>query len=374
MQFSECIGQKAISKRFIQFVNTNRIHHAHLLVGQAGGSGLAFALAFAQYLNCTNKQDNDSCGQCNSCLKNSKFIHPDVSYTFPTVKEKNAKRPPISKDYLVEFRSFIAETPFGEEKDWLASIDSGNRQGNITALECLEIIKSIKLKRVEGEYRIIIIWKAEQLAKEGNRLLKIIEEPPKNTIFILVAEEEEKILNTILSRCQITRLSPIGQQSSVDYLTKKGISIEKATQASLLADGNLNKAFEIAQEKSGNETILPQWFSCIIKDKANIQSFTDQMSQLSKEGIKNILLHGSQMCREALILQETDLESKLPKSQEKIARWLGSRLDVHSIHQLSEVFEKAHYGIERNANVKLLLMSSSLKIDEIVMQGEYSKN
>ncbi len=374
MQFSQCVGQEVISNRMIQSVKSGRIHHAHLLLGQPGGSGLAMAFAFAQYVNCTNKSDFDSCGTCNSCKKMMKHIHPDVVYSFPSVKEKGAKSPPISKDYLTQFRSFITDQPFAEEKDWLASIDSGNRQGNITALECLEIIKSVKLKRVEGAYRFIIIWKAEQLAKEGNRLLKIIEEPPENTIFILVAEEEERILNTILSRCQITRLAPISQEKAKEYLLKNGFSEEVSNRAALLADGNLGRAVEIAQENISEEHLLSEWLACIIKDKSNIQTFTEKMSQLSKEVIKNIFLHGTQLCRESLILQETDLVSRLPESEEKIARWLGKRLTVFDIHQLSEVFEKAHYAMQRNANVKLLLMSLSLSIDEIIMQREFSKN
>ena len=371
MQFRDCIGQEPVQQRLINSVTNGRVHHAQLFFSSPGGGGLALALAFAQFVNCENKQPDDSCGECNSCKKMAKLVHPAITFTFPTVKKKNSTKVPVSVDYITEFRSFILANPFAEESAWLEHINSGNRQGNITAAECMEIVKSVKLKQVEGDYKINIIWKPERFGKEGNRLLKLIEEPPTNTLFLFVAENEEQILGTILSRCQITRLAPISPEDMQDYLIANGVSEEQSLQIGLLANGNIPYAKKLSKSSElVNEGLLTDWFSCVLKRKADLQKFVDSVSAQSKESIKNLLLHGSQLCREALILQESQLKTRLPEQEEKIARWLGNRLDIDEIHQLRNEFETAFYSIERNANVKLLLLHISLRIDDIITQRE----
>lgn len=368
MQFRNIIGQERIKKEVIQFIEKERIHPTQLFLSKTGTGVLPFALAYAQYLLCESPTGQDSCGECSQCRKMSQLIHPDVHFTIPTIPKKAGDKP-ISDEYASEFRTFVQQQPYGELKDWLNFIKAGNKQGNITARECAEIIKKAKYRTVEGKYKIYIIWMAEALAKEGNRLLKILEEPPKDTVFLLLAENEELILNTILSRCQITRLQSIQNNKLAEHLAKNAhIDNEQAKRIAIIANGNINLGLKLAENDENEESILAKWLQIIVKNPAGIMQFTEALSTESKENLKNLMHHGAQFCRETVILQDTDLGSSLPEQEKKIAQWLSKKLGLEQIAQLSNLFEKANYAIERNANLKLLLMNLSLEIGSIITQ------
>ena len=370
MQFKEVIGQRALQKDLIKIVSSKRVHHTQLFLGHEGGGSLAFVLAYAQYLQCENRGETDSCGLCVACRKMKKLIHPDLHFTFPTItKRKNEK--PISKDYIREFQQFVQENQYGDITDWLDFLDTKKRP-NITARECLEIIKTARYKPVEGRYKINIIWMAEFLAKEGNRLLKILEEPPEHTIFLLIAEREELLLNTILSRSQIHRLRQISDQQIQDYLIReKSINPNLAKSLAIMADGNFNKAISLSTEQPTDyESVLTAWFEVILRERSKLVDFVSTVSNGSKEDVKNLFLQGTQICREALILRDSDLPGRMPKQEQKIAAWLGQRLSLQQIHQLSDLLEQAMYAVDRNANTNVLLMSTSLDIGAIIQQRE----
>src|SRR4030095_3635660 len=239
MQFKEIIGQDDIKKQLVDMVQQNRLSHALLFLGKEGNGSLQLAMALAQYLTCevTNKNpksyqekipvstaswykegpsqtseprspSSDSCGTCPSCIKARQLIHPDIHFSYPVVTKKTGS-PPISADYISEFREFIKTQSYGNVYDWLQFIGAENKQGNITAQECNDIIHKLNLKSFEREYKILLMWMPEYLGNEGNKLLKLIEEPPPDTLFILVAENESSILPTILSRCQLIRIPPL---------------------------------------------------------------------------------------------------------------------------------------------------------------------
>lgn len=370
MLFKDNIGQQALQKELVKMATNNRIHHTQLLLGKSGGGSLAFARAYAQFLLCENRAEFDSCGQCNACEKVSTLIHPDVHYTFPTVTTSTLKKP-ISKDYFKSFKQFILEEPLGGLTDWLNFIDTTKRP-NITARECLEIIKNAKYKPREGRFSINIIWMAEYLAKEGNRLLKILEEPPSYSIFILVAEQEENILNTILSRAQIHRLSALSDQSIFQYLQDhSAINEAKAKEIASLADGDLKKAIQLSEHnENSTESELTKWLQVILKDKTELVNVVTSLSSMSNQELKNLLFQGTQLCREALILRESELQGRLPEQEQKIAIWLGKKLNLQQIHQIASLFEQAIRAVDRHANAKVSLMSTSLDIGAIIKQRE----
>lgn len=371
MQFRNIIGQDQIQQDLIRIARSNRVHHTQLFLGKPGAGALPFVVAYTQYLLCEQASENDSCGECNQCRKMQQLVHPDVHVTIPTVTRKKDEKP-ISDDFISEFRKFFLSQPYGSETDWLNYIDAGTKQGNITARECLEIIKTARYKKLEGKYKVNIIWMAEELAKEGNRLLKILEEPPEDTLFFLVAEDEDLILNTILSRSQITRLKRISSKMIEHYLIdQKEISDEKAKQISIIVDGDINKAIELATHKvKGQPNLLVKWLECIIRNQPKLVDFVEELSKQSKENLKNLLYHGTELFRETLILQESELFGHLPEQEQKVAIWLGKKLNLHQIHQLAEIFDEAIYAIERNVNTKILLMSISLEVDDIISQRE----
>lgn len=216
MLFSEVIGQESVKAQLKQMASGGRLPHALLFLGPQGSGKLSLAMALAQYLLCENPGADDACGQCNQCNKAGKLIHPDLHFSYPTIGTKA-----ISDHFLVNWRQAMADNPYLDVNQWLQGIGAENKQGNITKEECVNIIKKLSLKTFENNYKVLIMWLPEFLGKEGNRLLKVIEEPPESTIFILVAEDQELILNTILSRCQIVNIKALSDEEVTEGLVQQ---------------------------------------------------------------------------------------------------------------------------------------------------------
>ena len=266
MQFQSITGQKETKEQLVQMVQHNRLSHALLFLGKEGTGALQLALAFAQYIVCKPKPPetdlfaapepesqkskvkiNDSCGICPACKKANELIHPDIHFSYPVITKKPGEKP-ISTDFIKEWREFIVTNPYGNVYDWLQFIGAENKQGNITAHECNDIIRKLNLKSFESEYKILIMWLPEFLGKEGNKLLKLIEEPPPNTLFILIAENEDLILPTILSRTQLVKIPLLtNMEVEVALELNAGVKIEKAQQIAALAEGNYREALQLLQ-------------------------------------------------------------------------------------------------------------------------------
>ena len=282
MQFSTVIGQEQTKQHLAEMVSQNRLSHALLFLGKEGSGALAMALAFSQYILCekikpaqkaslseqepslfgdgiTTTPDSrlltqdleltapDSCGICPSCQKARQLIHPDIHFTYPVITKK-AGTAPVSTDYITEWREFIKNNPYGNVYDWLQFIGAENKQGNITAAECSDIIRKLNLKSYEGGHKILVLWMPEYLEKEGNKLLKLIEEPPPDTLFILVAENESLILPTIISRCQLVKLAPLDTSAVSTALVERAkLLLEQARQIASVCDGNYREALQIIQ-------------------------------------------------------------------------------------------------------------------------------
>src|SRR4249919_3008308 len=274
MQFAEVIGQQDVKKHLAEMISLNRLSHALIFLGKEGCGALPLALAFAQYvsLNPHAKQtakeaaaslfgdveevaaptipstpaEADAFMEKNLAYsKASKFVHPDIHFSYPVIPKKSGDKPK-STDYITEWREFIAQLPYGNAFDWLQFIGAENKQGNITAEECNDIIHKLSLKSFESEYKILVMWMPEYLGKEGNKLLKLIEEPPADTLFILVAENEDLILPTILSRCQLIKLNVLETDEIAEALMKRGnVEAETAQQTAAIAQGNYREALQV---------------------------------------------------------------------------------------------------------------------------------
>jgi DNA polymerase-3 subunit delta' len=205
MLFNEIPGQEEVKSQLIRSVNENRISHAQLFLGPEGSGSLALAIAYAQYISCTERKEIDSCGECSSCRKYQKLIHPDLHFSYPFIASKE-KKVEVSTDVIAAWREAIIENPFLGLEEWMQTLDAENKQPNINIAECHDIIKRLTYKSFESEYKVLIMWLPEYLGTEGNSLLKLIEEPPAKTLFILVAQNHDQILNTILSRTQLVKI------------------------------------------------------------------------------------------------------------------------------------------------------------------------
>src|SRR5882757_7737905 len=249
MSFENVIGQSDTQQSLVELVQHNRLSHALLFLGNEGSGPLPLALAFAQYIVCDKVKEGraDACGICPACVKASRWVHPDIHFSYPVIPRKSGDKP-VSSDYSSEWREFMTQYPYGNAYDWLQFIGAENKQGNITAQECNDIIRKLSLKSFESGYKILLLWMPEYLGREGNKLLKLIEEPPPDTLFILVAESEGEILSTILSRCQLVKI-PSLEPADIEQalLLKKACTGEQAKQIANVSEGNYREAGHLLQ-------------------------------------------------------------------------------------------------------------------------------
>lgn len=367
MQFRNVIAQDSLKKQLINAAKTGKVSQAMLFLGAEGCGTLPMALAYAQYLNCENRQEDDSCGKCNSCNKSEKLIHPDIYYTYPTLTGE--KKSGLSREEIEVWRKAIAENPYMSVVDWVALLDTGNKQGNITAKECDQIVRQHSLKHYEGKFKIQIIWNAELLKAEGNKLLKIIEEPPANTVFLLVAENIEEILVTILSRTQLVKFPRLkDDEISLALQNEYRIDGDKARKLAQIVEGNWNAAKQLGQEpeeQTFNE--LYEWFNLLLQREKNLDNtqsliaWVDKMGAIGRESQKIFLKHSLFFLRECLIIN-TGLPSKLNEDEKNLAQEVRKRVSLDEIAEMSSLINNLHYEILRNANPKIGLMSASFQI------------
>jgi DNA polymerase-3 subunit delta' len=371
MFFKEVIGQQTVKNKLLGMVATGKVPHALMLLGPEGNGNLALALSLAQYIQCEDRQEYDSCGKCSSCLKNQKFIHPDVHFTFPVVPKKSGEAP-ISTDYLTEWRSALAGNVYMSVNDWLQSIEAENRQGNITVRECHEIIHSISMKTYESAYKIQIIWLAEYLKEAGNTLLKIIEEPPANTFFILVVENIEMILNTVISRTQLVKVGAIDDEDVKNALLERFEMDEGAARRiARISDGNFNAALGFAAgEENANDKLLHKWLVCCynLKHKnsptnaSNLFDWVDEIAKIGRENQKIFLKYALFFLYQCGQIAITGSSEKLDGDELKFATGLSAKLDANQLETISRILNLLYYHIERNGNPKVLFVSNSFKI------------
>ncbi|MDB5283853.1 MAG: hypothetical protein JWO06_2928 [Bacteroidota bacterium] len=387
MLFKEVVGQSEVKHKLIDMVQSEKIPHAMMILGPEGNGNLALALAFTQYIQCENKGEVDSCGVCGSCTKNQKFIHPDVHFTFPVVPKKNesSKGPPISADYIVDWRSALATDSYMSVNDWLQNIGAENRQGNITVRECHEIIKGMNLKTYESKYKVQIIWLAEFLKEAGNTLLKIIEEPPADTIFILIVENIDFVLNTIISRTQLIKVNAIDDEDvRQGLLSRFEMDEPAARRIARISDGNFNAALTAAGgQDSDNDKLLHKWLVCCfnLKNKPsatngqNLFEWVEEISKIGRENQKIFLKYALFFLRECAHVSMTGKSEKLEGEELKFATGLSSKLEPEHFETLSQIFNRLYYHIERNGNPKILFLSNSFRIasvfknEEVILEG-----
>lgn len=368
MQFKEIIGQERVKQQLIQTVVENRVSHAQLFLAAEGNGALALAVAYAQYINCQQKLPNDSCGECASCRKYEKYVHPDLHFSYPFFAKG---KDDVASNYLEEWREMLNKDIYFDLDIWRSYLDAGNKQPNINIAECHDIIKKLSYKAFEAETKVMIIWLPEYLDKEGNALLKIIEEPPANTLFILVAQNQEQILFTILSRTQIVKIPKLPAPTIENYLIEKAsMDKEQAAEYSFLSDGNMITAKTLLNDiPNDNSVLFADWLRYAFKIKVpDLITFTETVAGWGRENQKNFIKYGINFLRECiLLLNGADEMVKLPPQALDTAQKLTLNvLSLSMIEKLINVLEKAHYHIERNANPKILFLDVSLQLIKII--------
>lgn len=370
MLFADIIGQENTIQQLVHAVQQNRLSHAMLLLAPEGAGGLPLGLAFTQYMVCENKQGTDACGKCQACIKASQYIHPDIHFSYPVIPRKPGDKP-LSTDYAAEWREFIANHPYGNAYDWLQFIGAENKQGNITAHECQDIIRKLSLKSFEGAYKILLMWMPEYLGNEGNRLLKLIEEPPPNTLFILVAENPEQILATILSRTHLIKVNPLPKEVLVNALTDRAkANPAKARQIATIAAGNYREALALMQHAEDDyHELLRTWLNGIFTgNRPALQEWIEGIAsaKMGRENQKQFVRYFINLLEHTLRLRYLD-KQQLAFSEEEIdfAAKLSKLANLQQMEQIMQLLDNACYYIERNANAKLLFHALSIRLQYI---------
>ena len=390
MLFSEVIGQEALKKQLVHLVEQKRLSHALLFAGPEGAGALPLAIAFAQYIVSLPANNEgavaDLFGAASTEVKEdvfyrpdqienlpayhraSKLMHPDLHFSFPSITEKPGQKN-LSANYIEEWREFIMGYPYGNVFDWLQFIKAENKQGNISADECAEVIKKLSFKSFESAYKVLVMWMPEYLGKEGNKLLKLIEEPPDNTIIILVAASEENILPTILSRCQFIKVPRLSSGDIEVALMKKGqIEKEKATQIASMSDGNYREALHLLQHSDADYlTQIREWLNAILKNGPVAQvKWVDETSKMGREPQKQFLKYFNHLLEQSIRLKILGTDLPLDPDLKDFALRINKIASVGQMEAIIQEIDKATYYIERNANPKMLFMALGIKFYHII--------
>lgn len=374
MNFSRIPGQQETKARLIRSVSEKRVSHAQLFSGPEGCGSLALALAYARYVSCENPDEQDSCGTCKSCVKHEKMIHPDVHFVFPVVRGKKDLEP-VSDSFIGEWREFATRSPYFTLNDWLYSIEVGNAQGLIYSSEAAEIIKKLSLKTYESDIKTMIIWLPEKMhLVTANKLLKIIEEPPDKTLFLLVSDEPDKIIPTILSRCQHIKIPRFPNDEISNFLVSNfNYDVLKASETARVANGNLIRAIHLAKDEESSLENLDYFKSMMRfawkRDVSAIINWSEEMAMKGREAQKGFIVYALRILRENLMLTLGQQKNNLVfmagdevSFSEKFHPFINNK----NIYHLTDEFNLAFSHIEANGNARIIFLDLALKVVKLI--------
>ncbi|WP_035668946.1 DNA polymerase III subunit delta' [Flavobacterium sp. 83] len=379
MQFSEILGQEHIKSHLTKSADLGRIPHAQLFVGPEGCGTLPMAIAYAQYIICSN-QSSENTGSNEACnIKFQKTSHPDLHFIYPTVSTEDVKTKPKSIDFITEWREFLTQNPYGSLFDWYQMLGVKNKQGEIRVDDAQEILKSLALKSYEGGYKIMIIWMADKLnIAASNKLLKLLEEPTDRTVFILISENEEDIIQTIRSRCQVLHFNGLSEKVISEALvSRENIESKTAIKIAHQAQGNYNKALQLLQPDSESvffEKWFVDWVRAAFRAKGNAAAIQDliqwseQIASLGRETQKKFLHFCIDMFRQALLLnyQTASLVYMEPQVEKFKLENFAPFVNGNNINDIFKELSDAMYHIERNGNAKIILTDLSIKLTRLI--------
>jgi len=374
MNFSQIPGQEEIIRKLLKSVKEERVSHAQIFAGPQGCGSMALALSYAKFISCENRTEFDSCGTCKSCVKYEKLIHPDLHFVFPVIKGKKFTDP-VSDNYIEEWREFVKKSPYFNINDWLNSIEVGNAQGMIFASEASEIIKKLSLKTFESDFKIMIIWLPEKMHQAtANKLLKMIEEPPEKTLFLLVSEEPDKVIPTILSRCQLTKIPAFKSYDIKQFLIDTfHIQTEKAIDISRVSNGNLIRAIELCKDEDSSQTNLDRFKRLMRfawkRDIISIIAWSEEMAVTGREAQKNFMSFSLRLIRENLMMSLDQMKNNLvylAGEEAAFSQNFHPFIHQNNIFALTDEFNLVYSHVEANGNPKIIFLDLALKVTRLI--------
>jgi DNA polymerase III subunit delta' len=376
MNFSDIPGQTAVIDRLKTSVKEQRVSHAMLFYGPEGSGKFAIALAFARYVSCENRSADDACGKCPSCIKYDKLIHPDLHFVFPVVKKKNVTDP-VSDLFLPQWREMVTRSPWFSLNQWTEAMDVANEQASIFVAEATEIVRKLSLKTFEADYKIMIIWLPEKMNTEtANKLLKMIEEPPEKTLFLLVSEEDDKLLPTIVSRCQPVRIPSVSRADMAAFLSSKySLDGSLAMDIAGIANGNMVRAIDLAKDTDTTIQYLDRFKNMMRvswkRDMQSIIAWSEETASLGRERQKSFLSYALRLIRENFILNFGGKEKGLvylTSEEEKFSANFHPFINEKNISLFDREFNLAYAHVESNGNTKMIFLDLALKTMRLINQ------
>jgi len=375
MNWDSLIGQEPLKKQLTELVLQNRLSHALLFLGKEGVGALPLAISFAQYLVCEKAVSANlsaPCGVCPACKKASELVHPDIHFSYPTVTKKPGEKP-IATDFIKEWREFMAQFPYGNLFDWIELIkEKDNSQGKITAEECNDIVRKLSLKSFESPWKILILWLPELLGNEGNKLLKLIEEPPPQTLLLLVSENESGILSTIVSRCQLIKVPALETTVIEKALIERNKTASAiAGQIAALADGKYREALMLVEHAEEDwQELVRIWLNAILKTGPVAQTkWVEEVAKLGREKQKQFLRYFNHLLEQAVHYRIQGENVLISEKEKDFAARLNRIAGFEQQEAMMREIDQAHYHVERNANAKILFHALTIKLYHIIQDN-----
>lgn len=372
MKFSDIPGLSDIKTRLIDSVKQNHIAHAQLFLGKTGALNLPLALAYAMYLHCQNRGEADACGTCAACTKSLKYIHPDTNFVFPfrsIPKTEDAEK--VKAETLKQWRTFLLTQSFDGVADWITVYEGDDKPASISVETSREIIRTLSLKPFESRFKIMIIWQPEMMhAAASNGILKILEEPPANTVFLLISNAAEQLLPTVISRTQQLYIPLLGDADLDTFLkSKPELSESRRKEIVQLAEGNMSLAIKLmdTEENHYSEHFADWMRACYKRDYARLLGLSDDFHELDRLNQKNILQYGSGMIRETLLhASGAQAISRIKSDETKFVSDFSKIMSVEKIDIVNQLLTDAQYHLDRNGSAKMIFLDLSLTISKTI--------
>jgi len=376
MRFSDIPGLKEVKGNLVRAVAEGRVAHAYLFHGEEGSAALPLALAFAQYLLCTSREEEDACGRCAACQKAEKLIHPDIHFSFPVVKTGSTDTKSMHSGlFLGQWREIMLKNPYIGPMQWYEHLGVENKQGMIYTRESEEIITRMSLTPYEADRKVLILWLPEKMHRSAaNPLLKLIEEPPEDTVFLLVSSDPAQVLPTIVSRCQAVRVPRTDEESMRAWLTERyGLQGEVLERTVMRADGNLLEASVIAQgeeEEARSLDLFRRWMRlAYLPDLPGLVKWVEEIADLGREKQKMFLSYTLHVLRENLMMNifgNEMREVRLTEEEQAFSKKFSGYIHPGNLGEIYSLLEEAWDHIARNVNGKLVFMDVSLKLNKLL--------
>ena len=375
MKFQEVIGQGEAKQRLVKLVEEGRVPHAMLFTGPKGCGKMAMAMAFASYLLCANRHDGDSCGTCPQCIMLRKWAHPDLHFTYPVIKQSGTTSDykPVSDDFSKEWHDLLADGPYFTIEQWLLAMGTTTQQAIMTVKEADAISHKLSLRSSQGGYKVSLIWLPERMREDtANKLLKMIEEPPSQTVFILVSENPAALLETIRSRTQLFGMHRIAiEDIELALVQKRGIDEEPAKKLARFAEGSWLKALDALDAESENREFLTDFISLnrlsFSRDVKGLAKWSQDVTKYGREKQKRMLAFFLRMTRESFMCNcHIPQLTYLTTQEENFVKKFAPFMNENNVMEMAEVFSEAIRDIGQNANARIVFFDVALQSTKLI--------